>query len=94
MKDERGTQEDWESEVDYCIVKYDDDNKLESKMLEALIKKLEGDIAVAKANIDVYLNQSVGIGEHPDIVEAIDTQVAKIAEADEKIETIRKYFTL
>jgi hypothetical protein len=63
-------------------------------MLEALIKKLEGDIAVAKANIDVYLNHSVGIGEHPDIVEAIDTQVAKIAEADEKIETIRKYFTL
>ena len=62
-------------------------------MLEALIKKLEGDIAVAKANINVYLHQSVGIGEHPDIVEAIDTQVAKIAEADEKIETIRKYFT-
>lgn len=61
-------------------------------MLEALIKKLEGDIAVAKANIDVYLNHSVGIGEHPDIVEAIDTQVAKIAEADEKIEIIRKYF--
>jgi len=63
-------------------------------MLEALIKKLEGDIAVAKANINVYLHQSVGIGEHPDIVEAVDTQVAKIAEADEKIETIRKYFTL
>ena len=63
-------------------------------MLEALIKKLEGDIAVAKANINVYLHQSVGIGEHPDIVEAIDTQVAKIAEADEKIETIRKYFTV
>ena len=63
-------------------------------MLEALIKKLEGDIAVAKANINVYLHQSVGIGEHPDIAEAIDTQVAKIAEADEKIETIRKYFTL
>jgi len=63
-------------------------------MLEALIKKLEGDIAVAKANIDVYLHHSVGIGEHPDIVEAIDTQVAKIAEADEKIETIRKYFTV
>jgi hypothetical protein len=61
-------------------------------MLEALIKKLEGDIAIAKANIDVYLNHSVGIGEHPDVVEAIDTQVAKIAEADEKIETIKKYF--
>lgn len=61
-------------------------------MLEALIKKLEGEIAVAQANINVYLNQSVGIGEHPDIVEAIETQVAKIAEADEKITTIQKYF--
>ena len=61
-------------------------------MLAALIKKLEGDIAVAKANVDVYLNQSVGIGEHPDIVEAIETQIAKIAEAEDKLETIRNHF--
>jgi len=61
-------------------------------MLKALIKKLEGDIAVAEANINVYLNQSVGIGEHPDIVESIETQVVKMAEADEKIQTIKKYF--
>jgi hypothetical protein len=61
-------------------------------LLDALIKKLEGEIAVAQANIKVYLNQSVGIGEHPDVVEAIETQVEKIAAADEKIETINKYF--
>ena len=61
-------------------------------MLEALIKKLEGEIAIAKANIDVYLNHSVGIGEHPDVVEAIETQVEKIAGAQEKIDTIRKFF--
>jgi len=61
-------------------------------LLYALIKKLEGEIAVAQANIEVYLNQSVGIGEHPDVVEAIETQVEKIAAADEKIETINKYF--
>lgn len=61
-------------------------------MLKALIKKLEGEIAIAEANINVYLNQSVGIGEHPDIVEAIETQVEKIATADEKISTIKKYF--
>ena len=61
-------------------------------MLEALIKKLEGDIAVAEANINVYLNQSVGIGEHSDIVETIEKEVTKIAEADEKIQTIKKYF--
>jgi len=61
-------------------------------LLDALIKKLEGEIAVAQANVEVYLNQSVGIGEHPDVVEAIETQVEKIAAADEKIETINKYF--
>lgn len=61
-------------------------------MLKALIKKLEGDIAVAEANINVYLNQSVGIGEHSDIVETIEKEVTKIAEADEKIQTIKKYF--
>ena len=63
-------------------------------LLDALIKKLEGEIAVAQANVEVYLNQSVGIGEHPDVVEAIETQVEKIAAADEKIETINKYFDI
>tara|TARA_A100001015_G_C14686253_1_gene592688 strand:+ start:534 stop:728 length:195 start_codon:yes stop_codon:yes gene_type:complete len=61
-------------------------------MLEALILKLKGEIAVAKANVDVYLNNAAGIGEHPDIVEAIETQIEKIASAEEKIETIQKHF--
>jgi len=61
-------------------------------LLDALIKKLEGEIAVAKANINVYLTSPVGIGEHPEIVEAIETQIEKIATADEKIEIIRKNF--
>ena len=61
-------------------------------MLKALIKKLEGEIAIAEANINVYLNQAVGIGEHPEVVEAIETQIEKIAHADEKIDTIKRYF--
>jgi undecaprenyl pyrophosphate synthase len=61
-------------------------------MLEALILKLRGEIAVAKANVDVYLNNAAGIGEHPDIVEAVETQIEKIASAEEKIETIQKHF--
>ena len=61
-------------------------------MLEALILKLKGEIAVAKANVDVYLNNAAGIGEHPDVVEAIETQIEKIASAEEKIETIQKHF--
>ena len=61
-------------------------------LLKALAKKLEGEIAVAKANVEVYLNQSVGIGEHPDLVGAIEEQIAKIAEAEEKLDTLYKHF--
>lgn len=63
-----------------------------SYLLEALIKKLEGEIAVAKANVDVYIKSAAGIGEHPDIVESIETQISKIAEAEDKIETINNNF--
>jgi hypothetical protein len=61
-------------------------------LLNALKLKLEGEIAVAKANVEVYLNSSVGIGEHPDIVEAIETQISKIAEAEDKLGIILDYF--
>jgi hypothetical protein len=61
-------------------------------LLEALKMKLEGEIAVAKANVNVYLNQSVGIGEHPDVVEAIESQIEKIAEAEDKIQVLNNYF--
>ena len=58
-------------------------------LLKALITKLEGDIEVAKANILVYTRQSVGIGEHTDIVETIEKEVEKIADAHDKIEAIK-----
>ena len=61
-------------------------------LLKALIAKLQGDIEVAKANVLVYQRNSAGIGEHPDIEEAIETQISKIAEAEDKIETIEKHF--
>ena len=63
-----------------------------SYLLEALVMKLEGEIAMAKANIQVYLKNSAGIGEHPDVVEAIETQVQRIADAEDKLETIKKHF--
>ena len=62
-------------------------------LLEAIIKKAEGEIAVAKANIMVYQRNPTAIGDHPNIVEAIETQIAIIAEAHEKIETIKEHFS-
>lgn len=54
-------------------------------LLQALKKKLEGDVAVAKANIMVYKEKSVGIGEHPEIVQAIEMELSKAAEAQDKL---------
>jgi hypothetical protein len=62
-------------------------------LLKALIAKLQGEIEVAKANVLVYQRNPAGIGEHSDIVETIEKEVAKIAEAEDKIESIIKHFS-
>ena len=62
-------------------------------LLKALIAKLQGEVEVAKANVLVYQRSPVGIGEHPEIIEAIETQIEKISNAEEKIETIQKHFS-
>ncbi len=62
-------------------------------LMKALIAKLRGDIEVHKANILVYVRNPAGIGEHSDIVETIEKEVAHIAEAEDKIETINKHFS-
>ena len=58
--------------------------KIRQTMLQALEKKYESDIAQADATIQIYLNSSVGIGEHPQHLEEIDKQLSKIVEAEEK----------
>jgi len=60
-------------------------------MLEALEKKYEADIAQADATINIYLSNSVGIGEHPQHLEEIDKQVQKIADAQEKIQVLKSF---
>ena len=55
-------------------------------MLQALIKQYEGEIAVAQATVRIYMNNSVGIGEHPQHAEEIDTLLGTIADRQDKIE--------
>lgn len=62
-------------------------------LLDALCKKLEGDIAMALANIKTYERSVVGIGEHPEIVQAIEMEVVKLAEAEDKLEAIKRHFS-
>jgi len=60
-------------------------------MLEALEKKYEADIAEADATIQIYLENSVGIGEHPQHLKEIDKQLAKIVEAEEKQNALQAF---
>ena len=59
-------------------------------LFHALKKKLEGDVAVAKANVLIYKQKSVGIGEHPEIVQAIEMEISKMAEAQDKLDTVNQ----
>ena len=61
-------------------------------LLDALNQKLEGEVAVHKANIQVYMQSATGIGEHPQLIEAIETEITKLAEAQEKLDTINRHF--
>ena len=65
---------------------------MRDQMINALIAHARGDIEKHRANVDAYLNNPVGIGEHPDIMEAIEGQLDIIAKYHDQIEVLNKYF--
>jgi hypothetical protein len=67
---------------------------MRNTILSAVYKHAEGHIAKHKANIEVYLHQPVGIGEHSDIIEAIEIELKAIAEYQDQIEILNEYFPL
>ena len=62
------------------------------KLIDALIQKYKSDIADGIANITVYLENPVGIGEHPQHLDELDKLVTKISNAKENLDTIAKHF--
>ena len=66
---------------------------MSSQLVKAARMHAEGELERAKANIMVYMTQSVGIGEHSDIVEAIQTELDKMASATDRIEMLDKHFS-
>ena len=62
------------------------------EILKALRKRYEADVAAAVANIEVYNTNPAGIGEHSDIVSAVDCEVVKLTDAVDKLETLKEFF--
>ena len=64
---------------------------LKRSMISALRAKYEAEIEMADTTINIYLSNSVGIGEHPQHLEEIDKLLDKIAQAKEKIEVLNDF---
>jgi hypothetical protein len=61
-------------------------------LIDAQTSYLVGGINKHKANIEVYMNNTVGIGEHSDIMETIDLELEKLSAYHDKLEMLVKYF--
>ena len=66
---------------------------MREKLIKALLAHANGDIQKHVANVEVYLNNPAGIGEHSDVVEAIEKEIDTIAKYHDQIEVIKTYFT-
>ena len=60
-------------------------------IVDALEARYNAHIAEAEATVKIYLENSVGIGEHPQHIDEIDKQFQKIADAQEKLKAISDF---
>ena len=65
---------------------------MKDKHITGLITKYTGLRDIAIADLSVYLDNAVGVGEHSDIGDEIEKKIKIIDECDDMIETIQKYF--
>ena len=65
---------------------------MKETILDGLVANARVEIEKAKANILVYLTNPAGIGEHSDILGAIQTELDKICTNEERIDVINKHF--
>jgi len=64
---------------------------MRTDILEALEARYEAQILEADATLKIYLENSVGIGEHPQHIDEVDKLMEKIATAEEKIEVLQQF---
>lgn len=57
---------------------------------EALIKKLEGEIEVAKADLRTFIANPMGVAEHIDYVVTAEKKLEALAHAEDKLESLTK----
>ncbi len=61
-------------------------------IIQALRDYYHGEIAKHKANVEIFLANNAGVGDHPDVIETIDKLVGEIAEYDDKLVALDSHF--
>lgn len=61
---------------------------MKKMLVDNMMTYLAGKVKYHQANVRVYLTNPVGIGEHPDIMAAIEEELAKAAEYQEKLDQL------
>jgi len=64
---------------------------LRRAIIEALEDRYNAQISEADATIKIYLDHSVGIGEHPQHIDEVDKLIDKIAQAEEKLKILKEF---
>lgn len=65
---------------------------LANSLMNGIYLSTRGDLEKHKNNVKVYLANPAGIGEHSDISEAISSELDKIANAEDRLQVIKKHF--
>jgi hypothetical protein len=60
-------------------------------IVDALEKKYEAQMAQAEANIKVYMENPVGVGEHPNIVQEVEKLLKEIKDAKEMLDELKNW---
>tara|TARA_X000000950_G_scaffold244244_1_gene300250 strand:- start:248 stop:493 length:246 start_codon:yes stop_codon:yes gene_type:complete len=68
------------------------ESRTRNMLLEASEAHFKAHIKKHQANIEVLLRHTVGLAEHPDIMETIEKELEIMAEYDDKLEMLKKYF--
>jgi len=64
---------------------------MKEAILKALEARYEAVIAEADATMKIYLEKSVGIGEHPQHIDEVDKLIETIANAEEKLQVLEEF---
>ena len=66
---------------------------MRNEIIEAVKAHAQGHIDKHKMNVEVLMQKPVGIGEHGDVLTEIEKELKVIAEYDDQLEMLNKYFT-